>query len=166
MGFATALAIRCKYPKSKVYAFGKSARKLSKFSFVTKKYYIDGIPDGLKVNHAFECVGDKKSEEAISQIIDRITPQGVVSLLGVSENRVAIATRRILDKGLKLVGNSRSDKSDFEEAVKLIRENRICQKYIGLLISETLEIKNDNDILRALEQDVLNDFKTVIKWSL
>lgn len=166
VGFITALAVRCKYPNSKIYAFGKSVRKLSKFSFVTKKFYINGIPDGLTVNHAFECVGDKKSEGAISQIIDRIAPQGVVSLLGVSENSVAIDTRRILDKGLKLVGNSRSDKRDFEEAAELIRDNKVCQKYIGLLVSDTLEIKNDNDILRALDQDVLNDFKTVMKWSL
>jgi ribitol-5-phosphate 2-dehydrogenase len=166
MGFISALALRCKYPQSKIYIFGKSPRKLSKFSFATRKFYIDDIPDDLTVNHAFECVGGKESEEAISQIIDRISPQGVVNLLGVSESLVSIDTRRVLDKGLKFIGNSRSDRNDFEAAVKLIRENETCGKYLTLLISETVEIKSESDISYAFEQDVLNDFKTIIKWSL
>lgn len=164
MGFITALALRCKYPQSKIYVFGKFTRKLSKFSFATRKYYIDDIPSNLTVNHAFECVGGKKSEEAIKQIIDCIIPQGVINLMGVSENVVCIDTRKVLDKGLKLVGNSRSDRSDFEDAIKMIRENEICRKYIGLLTSDSIDIKNENDIVRWFEQDTLNDFKTVGRW--
>jgi ribitol-5-phosphate 2-dehydrogenase len=166
MGFVTALALRGKYPQAKIIVFGKTARKLSKFSFAMSTHYVDSVPDELTVSHAFECVGGKKSEEALRQIIEMIAPQGVVNLLGVSENAVEINTRRVLDKGLKLVGNSRSDKSDFEEAAELIRENETCRRYISLLISEIVEIKNDDDIPHAFEQDVLNDFKTVIKWAI
>ncbi|MDR0220522.1 MAG: alcohol dehydrogenase catalytic domain-containing protein [Lachnospiraceae bacterium] len=166
MGFMTALALRCQYPQTKIYAFGKSARKLSKFSFATDKHYVDAVPNDLIVNHAFECVGGRKSEDALKQIMDHISPQGTVNLLGVSENTVGIDTRRVLDKGLQLIGNSRSDKSDFEEAAALIRDNEICRKYIGLLVSEVVEVKSDDDIPHAFEQDVLNDFKTVIKWEI
>ena len=34
------------------------------------KYLIDDIPEDLRVDHAFECVGGKKSEDAIEQIIE------------------------------------------------------------------------------------------------
>lgn len=166
MGLITALALRCKYPQSHIYVFGKSVRKLSKFPFVTKKYYIDNIPGDLTVNHAFECVGGDKSGAAIKQITDKISPQGVVSLLGVSENTVAIDTRQVLNKGLKLIGNSRSDRKDFEEAVRLINDDAMCQKYLKLLVSQTIEIRNEDDISRWFEQDVLNDFKTVGVWKI
>lgn len=164
MGFVTALALRCKYPQSKIYVVGKSPRKLSKFSFATGKYYIDGIPKDLAVNHAFECVGGRKSEDAISQIVDHITPQGTVSLMGVSENPIAIDTRRVLDKGLKLLGNSRSDKSDFLEAIEILSYDKTCGRYIGLLTSDVISISSESDIVKWFEQDRLNDFKTVGRW--
>lgn len=166
MGYITALALRCRYPQAKIYVFGKSARKLSKFLFATQKYYIDKLPHAVTVKHAFECVGGRKSEAALRQIIDHISPQGVINLLGVSENAVSIETRRVLEKGLKLIGNSRSDRSDFEAAVTLIREQETCKKYLNLLISETIEIRSERDISRWFEQDVLNDFKTLGVWRI
>jgi ribitol-5-phosphate 2-dehydrogenase len=111
-------------------------------------------------------VGNSGSEDAIAQIIHLISPQGIISLLGVCEEPVSVNTRRVLDKGLQLIGNSRSDYKDFKEAIELIHGNEFCRKYLQLLISETIEIKAEADIPRAFEQDVLNDFKTVIKWSI
>lgn len=166
MGFVMSLVLRCKYPEAKIYVFGKTARKLNKFTFVTKTVYIDNIPDNLNINHTFECVGGAGSEIAIRQILKLISPQGTVSLLGVNEDAVLIKTRRILEKGLTVIGNSRSDEADFREAVKLIQENELCKKYLRILISETIEVKTENDIYHAFDQDVLNDFKTVIKWAL
>jgi ribitol-5-phosphate 2-dehydrogenase len=166
MGFVMGLALRCKYPDAKIYVFGKTARKSRKFSFASKTIYIDNVPPDLIINHAFECVGSAGSELAIRQILKLISPQGTVSLLGVNEDAVLVNTRRILEKGLIIIGNSRSDEADFHKAVKLIRENELCKKYLRLLISETIEVKTEEDIYHAFDQDVLNDFKTVIKWSL
>lgn len=166
MGFVMGLVLRCLYPKSQIFVFGKTARKLQKFSFATRSFYIDQIPKGLEIDHAFECVGNSGSEYAISQIVDVIAPQGSINLLGVSEDAIAINTRKILDKGLQLIGNSRSDENDFRRAVKLIQEDKLCRRYLQMLISEVIEVKSENDIPHAFDQDVLNDFKTVIKWSL
>ena len=166
MGFVMSLALRCLYPDAKIYVFGKTARKLHKFSFATKTFYIDQVPPGLIFSHCFECVGNSGSEAAISQMMELISPQGCISLLGVSEDSIAINTRTVLDKGLYLIGNSRSDAEDFKKAVALIRENEICRRYLQILISEVIEIKTENDILHAFEQDILNDFKTVMKWSI
>ncbi len=45
------------------------------------------------VDHAFECVGGIKSEDAIEQIIDHINPEGCISLMGVSEKNLWMSTR-------------------------------------------------------------------------
>jgi len=164
MGYVMSLVLRCVYPQSRIYAFGKTARRLHRFSFADDTFFIDDIPDGLRIDHCFECVGGAGSESAVSQIIELIAPQGCVSLLGVSEEGISINTRTVLDKGLKLLGSSRSSADDFRKAVELIHESPVCKRYLETLCSEVIEIRNEADIAKLFEQDILNDFKTVGKW--
>lgn len=166
IGYIAGLVIRCLYPDSKIYSFGKTARKLERFSFSDEVFYIDDVPKGLQIDNCFECVGDVGSESAIRQIISMISPQGCVSLLGVSEEEISINTRSILDKGLRIIGNSRSTRDDFVKAVNLIQTSNTCRRYLETLISEVIEIHNEKDIVRLFEQDMLNDFKTVGKWMI
>ncbi|MBE6813965.1 MAG: ribitol-5-phosphate dehydrogenase [Ruminococcaceae bacterium] len=166
MGVVVSLVLRCLYPNAKIFVLGKSFRKLQHFPFVDGVYLIDKLPINFTVDHCFECVGGKNSDIAIQQILNVIEPQGCVSLLGVSENPVAISTRTVLDKGLILIGNSRSTVADMQKAVKLISENSVCRKYLRMLISETITIKKETDMMHAFEQSILNDFKTVMKWEV
>jgi ribitol-5-phosphate 2-dehydrogenase len=166
MGYTMSLVLKCLYPGAGIYVFGKTARKLRKFSFATETFYIDQAPADLEISHGFECVGNAGSEAAIEQITALTAPQGCISLLGVSEEPVPVNTRRILEKGLRLIGNSRSDASDFQQAAALIHGNELCRRYLHMLISEVIEVKTESHIARAFDQDVLNDFKTVIQWSL
>ena len=166
MGYVVALALKCMYPEARLCIFGKTARKLQKFSFADEVFFIDDIPRDMMLAHCFECVGGTGSEEAIAQIVGRVAPQGCVCLFGMSEEPVAIPTRAMLEKGLILIGNSRSDAGDFDKAIGLIRENEMCRRYLHMLISETIEVRSENDIASAFAQDVLNDFKTVIKWAI
>ena len=166
IGFVMSLILRCLFPNSKIYVFGKNPRKLQHFSFADKTYIIDSFPRNIKLDHCFECVGGTKSSDAINQIIDMIAPQGCVSLLGVSENPIPINTRTVLDKGLIFIGNSRSNKEDFIKAVNLIDNNAMCRKYLKMLISQIICVKDENDMSIAFEQSILNDYKTVMKWEV
>lgn len=166
VGYVMGLALRLYYPDAKIYVFGKTLRKLQHFSFADKTYTIDRIPSGLVPDHCFECVGGENSEAAMQQIIDMVSPQGCINLLGVCETPVAIRTRAILDKGLILIGNSRSSKVDFEKAMGLIDDNRMCRSYLNMLISQLIEVRGETDIISAFEQSSLNDFKTVMKWEV
>ncbi|MFQ8987992.1 MAG: zinc-binding dehydrogenase, partial [Intestinibacter sp.] len=112
---------------------------------------ITDIDENFKVDHAFECVGGPKSEGAISQIIDVIQPEGCINLLGVSEEPVDINTRMVLEKGLSLLGNSRSGYDDFEKAVELVQDKQM-QEYLGNIISETIEIKQLNVLMKHLKE--------------
>ena len=86
-------------------------------------------------------------------------------MLGVSEEPVDINTRMVLEKGLILIGNSRSGYSDFKKSVELLQDKQ-TQAYLSNIISEELEINNINDINEAFDKDINNDFKTVMKWNL
>jgi ribitol-5-phosphate 2-dehydrogenase len=166
MGYVVSLVIHCLYPHAEIYVFGKTEMKLQRFSFVSKTFLVSNIPGQLQIDHCFECVGNIDSETAIAQIIDLISPQGCVCLLGVSEDSISINTRAILEKGLRLIGNNRSDSGNFQRAVALIRDNELCARYLQTLISEIIEINSETDIGLAFERDVLNDFKTVLCWKI
>lgn len=166
VGFVTALILKKTFPNAKIIVFGVTEQKLSYFSFADETYLINHIPPDLRVDHAFECVGGSGSEKAINQIIDYINPMGSIALMGVSENNVAINTRMVLEKGLTLLGNSRSGYEDFERSVAFIEENEDVRNYLKTIISEEVVVRNVSDMHRAFENDLTNEFKTVMKWEV
>ena len=165
IGYLTALMLKKYLPKSKIIVFGTDEEKLSYFSFADETVLINKVPENLKIDHAFECVGGKNSEEAVQQIINLINPQGCISLLGVSENRILVETRMVLEKGLKLIGNSRSSYDDFYKSIEIMQDKKI-QDYIENIIVDTVEVNNVNDIYKAFDLDLNNNFKTVMKWNI
>lgn len=167
LGFITSLLLKVIFPDSKIIVFGKNFEKLSYFSFADETYNINQIPEDLAIDHGFECVGGLKSEFAINQIIDIINPQGTIALLGVSENKIAINTRTILEKGLNLFGSSRSGKKDFKETIDLISQNKYILNYLKSLVSNEVDINSILDISKAFNIDFNSNFgKTILKWNL
>lgn len=165
MAYVIASALKVKNPETKIIVVGRNSRKLSRFSFVNKTYLTYNLPPDLQFDHAFECCGGEGSYDAINDIITYIRPQGTVVLLGVSENKVAINTRTFLEKGLTMVGCSRSGKKDFEEAVDLMRTQRIRRR-LGSIIFEDKPVKSIDDIHRAFTTDLNTPFKTIFEWKL
>lgn len=166
VGFITSLILKNKFPESEIIVFGKNEEKLNFFSFVDETYQIDSIPDDLRVDHAFEAVGGKASEYAIDQIIDYINPEGSIAILGVSENPVPINTRMVLEKGLTIVGSSRSGRVDFQYAVDFLEEHQDAQNQLQKLISAVIDVKGIEDIVKAFEYDLTTPFKTVLNWEI
>ncbi|GHU83312.1 alcohol dehydrogenase [Clostridia bacterium] len=165
LSYVIASAIKVKLPDAKVTVIGRNMRKLSRFSFVNKTYLSYSLPKEFTFDHAFECAGGEGSYEAINEIIEHIKPQGSVVMLGVSENKVAINTRMLLEKGLTVVGSSRSGKQDFEESVELMRTQRIRRR-LGSIIFEDEPVKSIDDIHRVFATDLNTPFKTVFNWKL
>ncbi|MEB7781075.1 ribitol-5-phosphate dehydrogenase [Mammaliicoccus fleurettii] len=167
LGYITAILLRKLYPSSKIYVFGKTDFKLSHFSFVDEVYYINHLPENLNIDHGFECVGGKGSQSAINQIIDVISPEGSIALLGVSEYPIEVNTRLMLEKGLTLIGSSRSSALDFKEVALFYKENPDVIEKLSLLKGKEFEVRNINDAINAFESDLSTSWgKTVIKWIL
>lgn len=165
LAFVTANVLKKEFPNSKIIVFGKNRDKLSLFSFVDKTILIDEIPVDLKINHAFECVGGEGSFYAIDDIIKYIKPQGTVMLMGVSENKVGINTRDILEKGLTFVGSSRSGYQDFVRAIEILQDEKV-QKRLKLIIENYGVIKKIEDIHKVFNFDLNTPFKTVFRWEI
>ena len=83
----------------------------------------------------------------------------------VSENRVAINTRMVLEKGMTLVGCSRSGRQDFEMAVSLLEQTEFQQRMQRIVFYDG-SVRSIPDIFRVFSDDMSTAFKTVFKWEM
>lgn len=165
MGYITALLLKARFPQSKVYVFGVEKSKLSDFSFVDGSYLVSDIPKDMKVDHGFECVGGPVSGQVINQIIDYIQPEGTIAILGVSEDPVPINTRMVLEKGLRILGTSRSGREDFQGLIDLYTAQPQVPEYMEKLIGGVIEVKDIKDMVSAFEMDIHKIMgKTIMVW--
>ena len=165
LGYITSLLLKKMMPESKVYIFGVNQNKLSDFSFADDTFLVSRIPEGLQIDHAFECVGSSASAKAIDQIINCIRPEGTISLLGVSEDPVPINTRMVLEKGLHLFGSSRSGRADYEGLMKLYEENPDIPSYLENIVGTSFTVHGITDMVQAFEADIHKMIgKTVMIW--
>ena len=165
LGYVLVCVLKKMLPETKLVVMGRDASKLSQFSFADEIYLTYEMPEDFRVDHAFECAGGEGSYFAIDDIIKYINPQGTTVLLGVSENKVAINTRDILEKGLTFVGSSRSGREDFKKAVELL-EQPDFQKKISRIVYQDEKVSSVKDIHRVFKTDLNNAFKTVFEWNL
>lgn len=166
LGYITSLLLKKMLPDSRVYIFGVNRNKLSDFSFADDTFLVSQIPEGLQVDHAFECVGSSASAKAIDQIIDCIRPEGAVSLMGVSEDQVPVNTRMVLEKGLCFFGSSRSGRADYEGLMRLYEKNPDIPSYLENIVGTQIKVSSIGDIVKAFESDIHKMIgKTVMIWN-
>lgn len=165
LAYTTACILRKRFPLSEIIIVGKDARKLSQFSFCHETYIAEELPEDFAVDHAFECCGGEGSYYAIDDIIKYINPQGTVMLMGVSENKVPINTRNVLEKGLTFVGSSRSGRRDFEKAVELMKDKTFQNRLMSIIYRDKA-VKSISDISRVMANDLTTPFKTVFEWNV
>ena len=165
MGYIVALLLHTRFPNTELHVFGKNADKLEDFTFATKTHLITEVPDTLLIDHAFECVGGAGSVDAIQQIIDHIQPEGTIALTGVSEKTVPIETRMVLEKGLRLLGSSRSGIEDFHNTLRLFEENHQVVAQLERIIGDVIDVYGTGDIAAAFAADRTRHFgKTIMRW--
>ena len=165
LGYITCLFLKRLYPKSKVIIFGKTDYKLNHFSFIDEALKIDEIPSDYAIDHAFECVGGKGSQDAVNQSIEYIKPEGTISLLGLSEYPIEVNTRMVLEKGLTLLGSSRSGTADFQRTIDIYNEHPDILDYLTTLVGNVHKIGKINDATEAFESDLSSSWgKTIMRW--
>lgn len=165
LAYIVANVIRELFPETAVAIIGMDRYKMSMFSFADEVWHAGEIPPDFFVDHAFECCGGAGSSAAIRDVIRFIEPEGTLVLMGVSEEPVAVNTRMVLEKGLKITGVSRSGAEDFKKAVSLLENGRMAQR-IRRIITEDAPVRNISDIHRVFSNDRNVPFKTVFKWEM
>lgn len=167
LAFITALFLKKTFKDTKICVFGISREKLADFSFADETYLTTEIPNSLRVDHAFECVGANGSPVAIEQIIKYIHPEGTIAIMGVSEYPVPINTRMILEKGLRMFGTSRSGKADFEKTVDMYTQHPDIVNFLTHLVSNVVDVRSFADMKKAFELDTRKPFgKTIMHWNI
>jgi ribitol-5-phosphate 2-dehydrogenase len=165
LAYTTAVTLKSLYPEVHLAIFGKHEGKLSFFTMADEKYLVDGIPPHYRFEHGFECVGGEGSYSAINSMIDHALPQASITLMGVSENQIPINTRDILEKGLTVLGSSRSGRKDYETALAVLSDTKV-QNRLRFIIKYFGAVRNINDIQEVFDYDKANSFKTVFKWEV
>lgn len=165
LSYMTSLFLKKFFPDTKVYVFGIVPKKLADFTFADQTFLTTEIPDDLKLDHAFECVGGNGSQVAINQIIDYINPEGTISILGVSEYPVPINTRMMLEKGLRMFGSSRSGRVDFVKTVEMYKQFPDIVEFLSHMVGLVKPVRNIADMMEAFDLDTKKAFgKTIMKW--
>lgn len=166
LGYVVCCLLKKYLPNTEVTIIGVNPQRLEMFSRADKHLTVEQVDKKAQFDHAFECVGGQASGKAISQMIDVIRPEGTMMLLGVSEEPVPVNTRMVLEKGLTLLGRSRSTKEDFCETVRLLEEDTKLVKRLAQLISKEVVITSIKDIEQAFEASRTAEYKVVLKWEI
>ncbi len=164
LAYLSHLYLLDKYPDKKITVYGINQDKLNLFSNKVNK--VNQLKSNAVIEPfdiGIEMVGGQSSCEVINAAIDNIEPTGTILLLGVSEEKIAINTRTILEKGLTLIGRSRSTKSDFIKARNFIIKHSM---EINKIIGEIIDVTTIEDIYESFYKSRVNNFKTIMKWNI
>lgn len=165
LGYITALLIHYLCPQTALYVVGVHEEKLSYFTFADEVLLATQLKEDFTFDHALECVGGSAAQSAVNQMIAHIRPEGTIGLLGVSEEPVPLDTRMILEKGLRLIGSSRSGRTDFEQLLELYRAHPEMTSYLENIVGEEFVVRDIKDIRNAFEADIHKLMgKTVMIW--
>lgn len=165
MAYMMALTLSQLKPQCSLTVFGKHDDKLVNFSFADRRINIADKTDTTTVDIAFECVGGAGSQSAINQAIQRLVPTGSLVLMGVSEIAPVISTRLILEKGLTLIGTSRSTKNDFIRAINLIATDYV-KNNIWKIVSSRTACLTAESLISIFKSDKTKNYKSVINIQL
>jgi len=170
VGYITAAVLHHAFqiPKERLVVFGAVSEKLSAFTFAQTELVQDFDFLAASAHVVFECTGGHFSESAINQGIDLLARGGHLVLMGVSEERVPINTRDVLEKGITLHGSSRSSRIDFEDILQMMKSEAMST-LSKLLPEQDTEISNAADFTAAMQETLQHKgwHKTLLqfKWS-
>ena len=153
MAYITYIALINEHPNLDLTIFGIDEDKLKQFK--KAKTAKAATYNGDKFDTLIECVGGKFSESAIDSMINLAIPGADLILMGVSEDKIGINTRLILEKGLSIKGVTRSTRKDFECVSKLIEKEEV-QKDLSIMVLSENTINSVIDIYKCFEEDINN----------
>ena len=167
LGYIISALLKHYLPQTIVTVIGVQRSKLELFQFADEIHTIDEVSKNtVWFDDCFECVGGQPSEDAVSQMIDVIQPEGTIMLLGVSENPININTRMVLEKGLTLIGRSRSGRVDFEDTVKILETDKRFVNQMKKIVTDVVDVNSIEDINKAFDKARAADFKVVMNWNI
>lgn len=159
VGYLTAAILSHIYevPSENLLVFGADREKLVQFDFATQHHIENfNFSSEKDITIAIECTGGNFSEDAINQAIDILAYESDLILLGVTEERIRINTRSILEKGITISGSSRSSSEDFKALMRILPNKQFQQTIAKLIPNEIKSIYDINDLKQVMENVATN----------
>jgi ribitol-5-phosphate 2-dehydrogenase (NADP+) len=103
-----------------------------------------------RVDVAFECVGGESNNQTLSLAIDMLRPGGRGVMFGPSEGPLLFDTRKVIAKGLSLVGCNRALLGHFSEALRLAADPRVAELLERALAPKEFAVGSARDLDDAL----------------
>ena len=164
LAYITYIVMRALHKETKLTIYGVDKNKLAMFKEAEARTYDQH--KGEKYDTMIEIVGGKYSADAINKMIDWASVGADLILMGVSEEKVPLNTRLVLEKGLSLKGVTRSDRKDFETVAKMLEDKSVQEMIKPMVLTENT-ITTVNDIYRCYEAEISNRTligKNIMKW--
>lgn len=155
VGFLTAALLHHIYhlDADQLTVFGADESKLANFTFANcKMVQSTDFKKDIQLDIVVECTGGPFSESAINQAIDALNPKGKIVLMGVSENKVLINTRDVLEKGITLHGSSRSTYKTFRAVINAMRDPEYQRTLRKILPQMRIDIRNEQDLYSVMKE--------------
>ncbi|MCM3571155.1 alcohol dehydrogenase catalytic domain-containing protein [Neobacillus mesonae] len=155
VGYLTAALLHHVYnlDADQLTVFGADESKLANFTFANcKMVQSTDFKNDINLDIVVECTGGTFSESAINQAIDALNPKGKIVLMGVTENKVLINTRDVLEKGITLHGSSRSTYKTFRTVINAMCDQNYQRTLRKILPQMVNEIRNELDFYRIMKE--------------
>jgi len=140
LAYILALTLRyeMKTAPENLLIIGISGEKLAHFDFSPTLNLSDNtnVLPKTAPDIIFECVGGAGSSSGIDLAIKIARPGASIVLMGVTEENVPVNTRDVLEKGLGLIGCSRSAPSEYGPVLEAMK-NEELQRLLGRIIQNT-----------------------------
>jgi len=172
MGFITAAVLSeiVGVSKSNLFVTDIFDHKLDKFKeFATTVNTKESlIPNEMisSFNVAFECAGGRAAIATIDQAISLLHAGGTCVLIGVSEDKVPVETRKILEKGLKLIGTTRSAAIDYPTVLEWLKNKNFRSLLQKVIYPHKFLAENCASIIAAcrIAENPETHGKVIIDW--
>ena len=105
----------------------------SPLNSIKEKARLDNLADGLDV--VFEAAGGGAHRITVAQAVRLLRPGGRGVLLGISLGEVPVAVTDVVNKGLTLIGSTRSRIEHYVRVLDLLKEDTVFGSRIGRAIS-------------------------------
>ena len=115
---------------------------------------------------AFECAGGKAAGSTIEQALTLLSPGGTCLLIGVSEEKIPIRTRILLEKGLTLKGTTRSAAIDYPEVLNWLQRNDFAETLRRIVYPQIFKVQDADSILSAcrIAESPETHGKVILDW--
>jgi len=103
-----------------------------------------------RIDVAFECVGGESNGETLALAVEMLRPGGRGILFGPSEGPLLFDTRKVIAKGLSLVGCNRALPRHFSDALRLVSDPEVSLLLERALAPKEFTVRSARDLDDAL----------------